>query len=72
MVTLKCNLLLLDRNTRFILWQVKMSVILMQMDFEEDYALSATKGINSYVKPFIRHHFVHELIVCDNIVSTHV
>ena len=34
-VSQKYNILLLDRNTRFTLWKVKMRAILTQMDLEE-------------------------------------
>ncbi|KAH1091637.1 hypothetical protein J1N35_018894 [Gossypium stocksii] len=35
MTSLKFEISLLDRNTRFMLWQIKMQTILVQMDLEE-------------------------------------
>ncbi|KAG8473176.1 hypothetical protein CXB51_035117 [Gossypium anomalum] len=35
MASLKCEISLLDRNTRFILWQIKMQAVLTQMDLED-------------------------------------
>ncbi|KAG8503382.1 hypothetical protein CXB51_001329 [Gossypium anomalum] len=35
MASLKYEILLLDRNTRFALWQIKMQVVLAQMDLED-------------------------------------
>ena len=35
MVSMKYDLLLLDHNTRFSLWRVKMQAIITQMDLEE-------------------------------------
>ncbi|KAG8478359.1 hypothetical protein CXB51_028117 [Gossypium anomalum] len=35
MASLKYEILLLDRNTRFVLWQIKIQVVLVQMDLED-------------------------------------
>ena len=35
MASMKYDILLLDRNTRFTLWQVKMRAILTHVDLEE-------------------------------------
>ena len=37
MTTMKFKIPLLDHSTRFLLWQVKMSVMLTQMDLDEAF-----------------------------------
>ena len=47
MVSQKYGIMLLDRNTRFTLWQVKMRAILKQMDLEETL-LGSDKMLSSW------------------------
>ena len=72
MASMKYNILLLDRNTRFTLWQVKMRAILTQMDLEEAL-LGSNKMSSSWtveekqkriIKLCLRFSFISQMTFC--------